>query len=162
MTLANWMRANLATQGYHLAEAERRALRVGLRFSTGLCLALSATAVALQSGPAFAALAAIGAVAGFSARHPFDHLWNGGVRHLVGAPPLPPSPPRRRHAFKVATVMMGTVALLFFVGAATAAIVVGVLVLAACTAVTLTNLCIPSVALSLIERRRARQVQPVT
>ena len=44
-----------------------------------------------------------GALAGFGRRHPFDHLWNAVVRHLVDAPPLPPSPTRRRHAFKFAT-----------------------------------------------------------
>jgi hypothetical protein len=162
MSVQQWMGANLATQGYCLTRAERRELRLGLRFSTGLCLALSATALALQSAPAFVALAGIGAVAGFASRHPFDHLWDRGVRHLLTAPPLPPSPPRRRHAFKVATVMLGAVAVLLFTGATTAALVIGLFLLGACTTVTVTNLCIPSVVLSLFERRRARQVQPVS
>lgn len=162
MRLEHWMEGNLATQGYCLSHAEQRALRVGLRFSTGVCLALSAGALALQSAPAFVVLAGIGAVAGFSSRHPFDHLWNGAVRHRLGAPPLPPSPPRRRHAFKVAAAMLATVAVLLFAGAATAALVLGLFLLGACATVTLTNLCIPSVVLSLRERRRARQIQPVT
>ncbi len=34
MTLANWMDANLATQGYCLSKEERRDLWPGLRFST--------------------------------------------------------------------------------------------------------------------------------
>jgi hypothetical protein len=162
MRLEEWMGANLATQGYHLTCAERRALRLGLRFSTGICLALSATALALQSAPALVVLAGIGAVAGFTSRHPFDHVWNGGVRHLLGAPPVPPSPPRRRHAFKVATAMLAAVAGLLIAGATTAAVVLGLLLIGACATVTLTNLCIPSVALSLWERRRARQIHPVT
>jgi hypothetical protein len=162
MSLERWMGANLATQGYCLTQPERRALWLGLRFSTGICLALSAGALALQSGTAFVALAGIGAVAGFASRHPFDHLWNRGVRKLFTAPPLPPSPPRRRHAFKVATVMLAAVAALLLTGATTAALVLGLLVLGACTTVTVTNLCIPSVVLSLFERRRTRQVQPVT
>jgi hypothetical protein len=158
------MSANLRTQGYCLSEPERRALRVGLRFSTGVCLALTATALALLSAPAFVVLAVIGAVAGFSSRHPFDHLWNVGVRHLLNAPPLPPSPPRRRHAFKMATVMMAGVAVLLFAGATTAAIALGVLILGACGAVTATNLCIPSAALSLLERRtrKAQELGSVT
>jgi hypothetical protein len=162
MSLASWMGANLETQGYRLTAGERRALWLGLRFSTGVCLALSATALVLQSAPVFVVLAAIGAVAGFSSRHPFDHLWNGGLRHLVGAPSLPPSPERRQHAFKVATVMLATVAALLFAGATTAALALGTFLLAACTTVTATNLCIPSLALSLIERRRARVVQTAT
>jgi hypothetical protein len=162
MSLEQWMAANLATQGYSLTQAERRALRLGLRFSTGICLALSAGALALQSAPAFVVLAGIGAVAGFTSRHPFDHLWNGGIRHLLGAPPVPPSPSRRRHAFKVATAMLAGVAVLLFAEATTAALVLGLLLLGACTAVTVTNLCIPSVVLSLWERRRAPQMQPLT
>jgi hypothetical protein len=153
MSLEGWLSGNLETQGYCLSESERRDLRVGLRFSTGVCLALTATALALQSAPAFVVLAAIGGVAGFSSRHPFDHLWNVGVRHLLNAPQLPPSPTRRRHAFKMATMMMAGMAVLLFAGATTAAIVLGVLILGACSAVTATNLCIPSVTLSLLERR---------
>ncbi len=149
------MDANLATQGYCLSAPERRALSLGLRFSTGACLALSATALAAGSATAFAGLSVIGFAAGFGSRHPFDYVWNGAVRHLVGAPELPTSPARRRHAFKVATAMMLVIAGLFAIGAQTAAVIVGVSLLAACTAVTVANFCVPSVALSLIERVRA-------
>ena len=45
-------------------------------------------------------------VAGFTPRHPFDLLWNYGVRHVVGGPALPPNPTRRRHAFKIGTVWL--------------------------------------------------------
>src|SRR5437773_11186262 len=44
-----WMSANLTTQGYALSERERGALWLGLRFSTGLCLTLVVTALALPS-----------------------------------------------------------------------------------------------------------------
>ena len=157
MSTRDWMDANLATQGYCLAEPDRRALSLGLRFSTGVCLALTIGALIVGSPIVFAGLAAIGAVAGFSARHPFDRLWNGGVRHLAGAPALPPNPQRRRHAFKVATAMMLTVAGLFALGATTAALVLGGLLVAACAAVTAVNLCLPSVALALLERRSVHE-----
>ena len=35
MTMAEWMLANLTTQGYSLADVERRRLGLALRFSTG-------------------------------------------------------------------------------------------------------------------------------
>lgn len=154
MSVGTWMDANLATQGYRLQAPEQRALGLGLRFSTGLCLVLTTVALASMSALAFAGLTVIGLVAGFAPRHPFDYLWNGGVRHLFGAPALPPSPARRRHAFKMATVLMGAIAILLALGASTAAIVVGGLTIAACTAVTVANLCLPSLALSLIEQRQ--------
>jgi hypothetical protein len=156
MGMTAWMGKNLATQGYRLSDAEKRELAVGLRFSTGLCLALVITAVALQSGVMLLALVPIGALAGFTARHPFDYLWNGAVRHLVSGPSLPANPTRRRHAFKVATVMLAIDGILFLAGATTAALVLGVLVVAACTTVTATNFCIPSEALDWSDRRHQR------
>lgn len=155
MELATWMDRNLATQGYCLDPGERSALRVGVRFSTGLCLLLVAAGLALGSAPMLAGLAVIGAVAGLSPRHPFDLLWNHGLRRLTGAPPLPPNPPRRRHAFKIATVWLLGVAALLAAGQDTAALALGGLLLAACSVVTALNLCIPSEMLAWLERRRS-------
>ncbi|GAC1521740.1 MAG: hypothetical protein NVS2B6_06360 [Thermoleophilaceae bacterium] len=152
-----WMRANLSTQGYCLSDAERRRLSVALRFSTGLCLALVTTALILESAPLVFALCAIGAIAGVSARHPFDHLWNLGIRHLVGGPELPPNPLRRRHAFKLATAWLLVVGILLAAGAATAALVLGGLLVGACATVTATNLCLPSEALAWWERHSTRK-----
>jgi hypothetical protein len=50
--------------------------------------------------------------------------------------------------------MMLVVATLFAPSAELAALIVGLSLIAACTTVTVTNLCLPSLALSLIERHR--------
>lgn len=147
-----WMRANLTTQGYCLSDEERRAHAIGLRFSTGLCLALVVVALLLVSPALVFALSLIGALAGFTARHPFDHLWNHGVRQILGAPPLPPNPTRRRHAFKVATAWLVAVGTLLAAGAVTAGLVLGGLLVAACATVTATNFCLPSEAMALWQR----------
>lgn len=147
------MRANLTTQGYCLSDAERRELALGLRFSTGLCLALVVVALALESATMVLVLSGVGLIAGFGARHPFDYVWNHAGRHLVRAPVLPPNPTRRRHAFKIATVWLLVVGTLLAVGAATVALVLAGLLVAACTTVTTTNLCLPSEALAWWERR---------
>jgi uncharacterized protein DUF4395 len=157
MKLGAWMRSNLTTQGYCLSDKERRELTLGLRFSTGLCLGLVIVALALQSVVMLFVLCGIGAVASFAARHPFDHLWNRGARHLIGGPVLPPNPPRRRDAFKVATAWLATVATLFAADAVTAALVLGGLLVAACATVTTTNLCLPSEAFAWLERRSSRK-----
>jgi len=68
------MCSNLSTQGYCLSDTERRELSVGLRFSTGLCLALVIVALALESPVMVFALSVIGVIAGLSARHRFDLL----------------------------------------------------------------------------------------
>jgi hypothetical protein len=154
--MGSWMRANLTTQGYCLTDDERRRLALGLRFSTGTCLLLVITALALQSPAIIFALAGVGVVAGFSARHPFDYFWNHGARHLAGGPVLPPNPARRRHAFKIATVWLLAVATLLTAGATIVALVLGGLLVAACMTVTATNFCIPSELLAVWDRRAVR------
>lgn len=161
MTTGAWMRANLTTQGYCLTDAERRELAFGLRFSTGLCLSLVVVALVLGSAVMVFALSGIGLVASFAARHPFDHLWNRGARHLVGGPALPPNPPRRRDAFKVATAWLALVGTLLAAGATTVALVLGGLLVAACATVTATNLCLPSEMFAWLERRRGPH-DPIT
>jgi Domain of unknown function (DUF4395) len=157
MIAGAWIRSNLTTQGYCLTDPERRELAVALRFSTGLCLTLVVVALALESPVMVIVLAGIGVIAGFSARHPFDHLWNHGVRHLVGGPPLPPNPTRRRHAFKLATAWLAVVGGLLAAGATIVAPVLGGLLVVACATVTATNLCLPSEALAWWERRTTRK-----
>jgi hypothetical protein len=152
-----WTHENLGTQGFCLSGAEARRLRVGLRFPTALCLGLVVPGLIVQSELLIGLLVPLGAVAGWTARHPFDHLWNHGVRHLTGAPPLPPNPPRRRHAFKLATVWLGAVALLFATGQPTWALVLGGVLVSVCSLVTITNLCIPSTILTWLEGRRRRE-----
>ena len=157
MNAGRWMRTNLTTQGYCSTDAERRGLWLGLRFPTALCLALVATGLALESALMIALMVPIGAVAGWSARHPFDHLWNHGLRHLVGAAPLPPNPTRRRHSFKLATVWLAGVAALFAAEASTAALALGGVLVAVCGLVTVTNFCIPSTMLAWLEGRRSKE-----
>jgi hypothetical protein len=157
----SWMGSNLKKQGYCLSENEQHELRIALRFSTGLCLSLVLVALVLESAPMVFALCAIGVLAGFTSRHPFDHLWNRAVRHLAGGPPLPANPARRRHAFKLATVWLACVGALLAVGETTLALVLGGLLVGACAAVTALNLCLPSEALALWEHLRCDRPQAI-
>jgi hypothetical protein len=148
------MDANLDVQGYCLTAEESRALRWGLRFPTALCLAIVITGLALQSAVLILALVPIGAIAGWTQRHPFDLIWNHGLRHLTGAPELPPNPLPRRHSFKLATVWLLAVGLLFAFGQMTAGLVLGVVLVAVCGFLTVTNFCVPSTLLAIWWRRR--------
>ena len=148
-----WMATNLDVQGYCLTAADSWALRWGLRFPTALCLVLVITGLALQSAALILALVPIGAVAGLTRRHPFDLIWNKGLRHLSGAPELPPNPTARRHAFKLATVWLLAIGLLFAFGQTTAALVLGAVLVAVCGLVTITNFCVPSTLLGIWWRR---------
>ena len=147
----SWTHANLETQGYRLGGDEASALRIGLRFPTALCLALVVTGLALESPLMVALLVPIGAIAGWTPRHPFDLIWNHGLRQAAGAPELPPNPVRRRHAFKLATVWLAAVTALLALDAATAALVLGSVLVAVCALVTATNFCIPSTLLARLD-----------
>jgi Domain of unknown function (DUF4395) len=153
-----WTDANLRVQGYCLTAEESRALRWGLRFPTALCLGLVIAGLALQSAVLILALVPIGIVAGWSPRHPFDYLWNHGLRHVSGAPGLPPNPTPRRHAFKLGAVWLLAVGILFAVGEPRVALGLGAVLVAVCGLVTATNFCIPSTLLGLWRRRRKLQV----
>jgi len=150
----SWVNANLAVQGYCLSPEKSRALRVGLRFPTALCLALVVIGLALQSAILILALVPIGAIAGWTRRHPFDLLWNHVLRYLSGAPELPPNPTPRRHAFKLATVWLLAVGVLFAVGQSTAALALGIVLVGVCALVTATGFCIPSTLLGAWSRWR--------
>jgi hypothetical protein len=76
-------------------------------------------------------------------------VWNFGGRHLAAGPALPPNPTRSGHAFKIATVWLLVVGTLFAAGMNTVALILGGLLVAACTTVSATNFCIPSELLAL-------------
>src|SRR4051794_5885597 len=148
MDRTRWKERNLAVQGYCFSTGDRR----GVRFATGACLPLVALAIGLQSVPMLLALSGVAAVAGFTPRHPFDHVWNHAVRHAFGAPPVPPNPTRRRHAFKIGTAWLLTVTALFATGATVGAFVLGGVLLVACTLVTTVYFCVPSYAIWLVQK----------
>jgi hypothetical protein len=154
---AGWTHSNLEVQGYCLSGEEARALRWGLRFSTALCLALVVTGLALQSAVLILAVVPIGAAAGWTRRHPFDLIWNRGVRHLSGAPELPPNPRPRRHAFKLGAAWLLAIGVLFAVGQPTAALALGAVLVGVCGLVTVTSFCIPSTLLKVWLRWRGAQ-----
>ena len=150
------MRGNPESQGYCLSEAELHRLRFAVRFPIALCLALVATGVALQSAVVLFALAPVGLVAGFTSRHPFDLLWNHAVRRAVGAPELPPNPAPRRNAFKLATAWILATATLFATALTTAGLVLGGMMVVACSSAAVLNLCLPSEVFAWLGRRQRR------
>jgi hypothetical protein len=149
-----WMDANLQVQGFSLTADQAHDLRWGLRFSTALCLGLVITGLVLQSAILILALVPIGVLAGWTRRHPFDYLWNFGVRRIARAPALPPNPPPRRHSFKLGTIWLLTVGVLFAVGQPAIATALGAVLVGVCGFLTATNFCIPSTLLALWWRWR--------
>jgi hypothetical protein len=150
----SWTDRNLAVQGYSMSAEESHARRWALRIPTALCLGLVVTGPARHSAVLILALVPVGAIAGWTPRHPFDQIWNHGLRRLRGAPELPLNPKPRRHAFKLATIWLLAIGLPFAFGQPTAALILGGILLSVCGLLTVTHFCIPSTLLGIWWRWR--------
>jgi Domain of unknown function (DUF4395) len=154
----HWMRRNLSMQGYGaLSDGERRQLGFALRLSPALCLTGMTLGVVLESPAVLLAMAASAVLGGFvTAKHPFDLIWDHGLRRFSGGPPLPPAPPARRFACQLASVWLVAVAAAYLAGAETLGLVLGVPLLFVATIVATTNWCLPSLIYGLLGHRRIR------
>ena len=125
-----------------------------LRLAPGLCAAWAAVGTALASPLVLWALVPFAALGAFLPNHPFDVVYNHGLRHLLGTRPLPRSRAPRRFACAVATVWLTPTGLAFFAGATTVGYVLGAAFVLAALVPTLTDFCIPSFFYGLLFGKR--------
>src|ERR671930_940656 len=102
--LSAWSRGCLTMQGYGaVGDPERRELWLGLRFSLLLCFTGIGLGTALESPPILLVMAGAAFVGGFvTPKHPFDYLYDAVLRHQLGGPAVPVTPPPRRFACQLA------------------------------------------------------------
>lgn len=143
-------------QGYgSLPDEQRRRLWLGLRFAPSLCFTGAAVGTALGSPIVLLAIAGTAFLGGFvTRRHPFDWLYDLTLRHALGGPRVPDSPPPRRFACQLATPWIVAVAIAFSAGADTVAWALAVPFLVVAATVATTNFCVPSLIYGLIHRGR--------
>ncbi len=131
-----------------------------LRLAFGLCALLAGIGTATASPILLLALTPIAALGAAFPVHPFDLLYNHGIRRLTGTGPLP-----RRGAPSRFACGLGAVWLLVTAGAFAAGLhVVGYVLGGALTAVGLlvstTDICIPSMTYRLLfDRRRLHEAR---
>ncbi len=119
---------NLDQQGFDdLSEAAKARYAWPLRFTPAVCIAVVAVGLVMRSPVVVGAVALIG-VSGvlFPRGMVVDLLYNGIVRHLFGAPRLPPTPPPRRFSYFISTLLLTGSALSFYVGWPVIGFVLGV------------------------------------
>jgi Domain of unknown function (DUF4395) len=156
--LTHWMRCNLSMQGYQeLSDDERTELDLALRLSPLLCLTGMTLGVVTESPAILLGMAATAVLGGFiTAKHPFDLIWDYGLRRLNEGPPLPPTPPPRRFACQIASVWLLALAAAYVAGADTLGLVLGVPLLLVAAVVAITNWCLPSLIYGLFSRWQLR------
>jgi hypothetical protein len=80
----------LDIQGFDTVDAQELARAAPwLRLTFGLCTVLGGLGTVLASPAILLVLAAVATLAAASPVHPFDLIYNYGIRHLTGTGPLP-------------------------------------------------------------------------
>lgn len=148
----------LAQQGfYELAAEELGRLDRGLRFTPTVMLVAAAVGLATRQPALHLALSAVAALAFVLPRHhPIDLLYNHLVRHLVGAPALPPNPLLRRLAGLATAALNLAICLAFTTGRDALAYGLGALLLAVLALLATRHLCLVSWLLERIAVARNR------
>lgn len=135
----------LQLQGYYnVADEHLDQVDLGLRTAPVVCAMLAAAATVLGSAEILWALLPFALWGAFMNGHPFDVIYNHGLRHIVQGPRLPPSPAPRRFACKFASVFIITAAMSFQSGAMLAGQIIGGALAIAALVPVVTGFCIPS------------------
>ncbi len=159
-TISEATRSRLVLQGYacepgSAVEAAARWLRFTPALST-LCIIAGSVLRSPAVLWAFAGISSLGA-AGW---HPFDATFNLGVRHLVGAEPLPVNRAPRRFAMMIAGVWSAGAGALIAAGFLKTGMVVGISLALAGALVATTHFCLGSWMYHLIWGGRTRRPDP--
>jgi hypothetical protein len=141
----------LDAQGYvNVDRPTMREVEPWLRWSPALCATVMAIGTALASPWILWGLVPFAALGALFPRHPFDYIYNYGVRRLTGTRPLPPHGAPRRFACAIASVWLIATGAAFAADAAILGYVLGGLLTGVAALVGTTHFCIPSLVYALL------------
>jgi len=115
-----------------------------LRLAFGLCATLAIVGTALASQPLLLTLAGIAFLAALSPVHPFDLIYNHGIRHATGTRPLPKRGPPSRFACGIGYLWLLVTVWAFQSSWTTVGYVLGFTLASVAILVSTTDVCIPS------------------
>jgi hypothetical protein len=156
MPVSAIVRSRLEAQGFRNLDDDALA-EIGpwMRWAPAICAPVMAVGTIFASPPVLWGLAAIALLGAVFPRHPFDLLYNYGVRRLTRTRPLPPHGPQRRFACGLATVWLVGTGLAFHEGAMVLGYVLGGVLTAVALLVAVTHFCIPSLVYNTLFLRSA-------
>jgi hypothetical protein len=145
MTLSATTRRRLDVQGLGDVDDETLAQTAPWhRMAFFLCALLAGLGTALASPTILWILTPIAAFAALFPVHPFDLIYNHGIRHIRNSGPLPLRRAQSRFACGIAAVWLAATALAFQSGALTLGYVLGAALTGVGLLVGTTDICIPS------------------
>lgn len=133
-----------------------------LRTTFVLCGSLVGIGTAFALTPLLWAVVPIAAAGAIFTVHPFDLIYNYGLRHLTGTRKLPPNGAPTRLACGLATVWIAAVALSFTLGVAPLGYVLGGLLTSVAALVSITHFCIPSFVYQYVFGDRALALRTIS
>lgn len=113
-----------------------------LRLTPAISTAWITAGLLLTSPALLFTFAAVSAFGSTRESHPFDALYNYGIRAFIDAPPLPPNPIPRRFSMALAAGWSTLVGVLFMLGAVFWGYLFGAVLLLAGLANILTHFCL--------------------
>ena len=144
-TMAPRTRRRLDIQGFDaVAEQDLAPVAPWLRLAFGLCALLGGVGTALASPTILLVLAPFAALAAASPVHPFDLIYNYGIRRLTGTGPLPRRGAPSRFGCGMGAILLVVTAWAFSAGHAALGYALGGAVTFAALLVGTTDICIPS------------------
>jgi hypothetical protein len=139
-------REKIQAQGFcGLSDATYAQINYPLRLSPAIMMVWVAIGTVLASVRILWALVPFTALGAILTGHPFDVLYNHGLRHLTGTQQLPRYGTRRRLAFAVATTMTTLAAWAFQADMPLLGYIVGGAIVASTCLQVITGICSPAV-----------------
>lgn len=144
-------RRRIEAQGFvELLNDEIESLNLWLRFAPALCLLWMAAGLILGSPGVLAALVPFALLGGILTGHPFDVIYNHGIRHLIRSPELPLYGRPRRFACLMASIIIAAAALAFYLQIPVIAYLLGASLIVLAGINVTTGFCVPSFIYGLI------------
>jgi len=144
-TVTATVRERIQAQGFcGLDDKTYAQINYPLRLSPAICMVWATVGTALASPTILWALVPFAALGAILPGHPFDVLYNYGLRHLLGTPALPRYGARRRFLCALATIMLIATAWGFQAGMPLLGSIAGWSLVAAAFVNVSTGFCIPS------------------
>jgi len=144
-TLTPTIKRRLEIQGF--TETDQKVLEETapwLGFPYGICAILASVGTVLGSPVILLGLTFFSAWGAASPVHPFDYIYNYGIRHLTGTVPFPKRGTPGRFACGLGTVWLVATAWAFYAGMMLTGYILGGLLVMVAGLVGTTHFCIPS------------------
>jgi hypothetical protein len=147
----------LQVQGYlNYSDQELNDYKYGIRFAYYMCGSLVVLGLSLTSIKILAAMMAIAFLGSLPPYHPFDYVYNYGVRHFLSKPKIPPRSNQGRFACGLATVWLGAVIYLFYLGLYLWGYIAGGVLVSVAALVSTLDICIPSIIYNFLFKEKSK------